>query len=116
MPDIQLPVETLPDVPDLCLVSESIMNAALPSLSLAEVTKTWSVGSVVRLTNKAHETIPNFQAMDENYQALEMYRLGKKERDNLMGFWMKNYIDSGLFIPFPHESNEEQWVRWWRQI
>lgn len=116
MPDIQVPVESLPDVPDLCLVSQSITKAALPSLSLAEVTKTWSVGSVVRLTNKAHETIPNFQAMDEKYQALEMYRLGKKERDNLMGFWMKNYIDSGLFIPFPHESNEEQWVRWWRQI
>lgn len=81
---------------------------------LKELTIMWTKKESVATARSG--TVTPFQAMDENYQALELYRLGKKERDNLMAFWMKNYIDSGLFIPFPHESNEEQWVRWWRQI
>jgi hypothetical protein len=31
MPDIQVPVKSLPDVPDLCFVSKSIMQVAFPS-------------------------------------------------------------------------------------
>jgi hypothetical protein len=109
------PISALPEDPSGTLLPIKIRDD-LPCLKLSQVMNGWSANRQTVLVNKAVRMIPNFHALEETEQAHKMQLVVRMEMDNLMKSWLGGYIRKGLFVPFPGESERQQWGRFWKQI